>query len=61
MRIVAFIQNGLAIADIMKSHGLPDLRDPPPIPKFIDTSQAIDDFPIYDSFDPPMDESMDEF
>ncbi len=54
--IVAFIQDGLAIADIMKSHGLPDLRAPPPIPKFIDTSQAIDEIPIYDSFDPPMDE-----
>ena len=52
MRIVAFIQNGLAIADIMKSHGLPDLRDPPPIPKFIDISQALDEIPIYDSFDP---------
>ena len=56
MRIVAFIQNALAIPDIMKSHGLPDLRAPPPIQKFIDTSQAIDEIPIYDSFDPPVDE-----
>ena len=56
MRIVAFIQDGLAIADIIKSHRLPDFRAPPPIPKFIYTSQATHEILIYNSFDPPVDE-----
>ncbi len=29
---------------------------PPPIPKFIDTAHAIDEFPEYDSFEPSPDE-----
>ncbi len=36
----------------MKSTGLTYLQAPPPIPKFIDISQALDEIPIYDSFDP---------
>jgi hypothetical protein len=31
MRVVAFIQDGQAIKDIMKSQGLPDFRAPPKI------------------------------
>ncbi len=32
LRIVAFVQEGVAIKDIMKSMGLPDFRAPPKIP-----------------------------
>lgn len=36
----------------MKSQGIPDFQAPPPIPKFIDTVEAIDELPLYDSFEP---------
>jgi hypothetical protein len=52
MRIIAFIQDAHSIKDIMKSQGIPDVQAPPPIPKFIDTAQAIDELPLYDSFEP---------
>ena len=32
--------------------GIPDFQAPPPSPKFFDTSEAIDELPSYDSFDP---------
>jgi hypothetical protein len=48
--------------DIMKAQGIPDFfirrslgevgHAPPPIPKFIDTVEAIDELPTYDSFEP---------
>ena len=49
MRIIAFIQDPDAISAIMKAQGIPDFRAPPPIPRYIDTSQAIDELPDYDS------------
>ena len=51
MRIIAFIQDEHSIRDIMKSQGIADFRAPPPIPKLIDTSHAIDELPSYDSFE----------
>jgi hypothetical protein len=51
MRIIAFIQDAHSIKDIMKSQGIPDFHAPPPIPKFIDTSEALDELPSYDSFE----------
>ena len=33
----------------MKSQGIPDFHAPPPIPKFIDTSHAIDGLFEYDA------------
>jgi hypothetical protein len=56
MRIVAFIQNEHSIKDIMKAQGIPDFQAPPPIPKFIDTSEAIDGLPTYDDFEPSPDD-----
>ena len=50
MRIIAFIQDTKAISAIMKAQGIPDFRAPPPIPDYIDTSEAIDEIPDYDSF-----------
>ena len=52
MRIIAFIQDAHSIKDIMKSQGIPDFLAPPPIPKFIDTQEALDEIPLYDSFEP---------
>ena len=51
MRIIAFIQDKHSIKDIMKAQGIPDFLAPPPIPKFIDTVEAID-VSTYDSFEP---------
>ena len=56
MRIIAFIQDSHSIKDIMKAQGIPDFQAPPPIPKFIDTVEAIDELPSYDSFEPPPDD-----
>jgi hypothetical protein len=56
MRIIAFIQDEHSIKDIMKSQGTADFRALPPIPKFIDTSHAIDEIPPYDSFEPAPDD-----
>ena len=36
----------------MKSHGIADFRALPPIPKFIDTTEATDELPSFESFDP---------
>jgi hypothetical protein len=33
---------------------LANFRAPPPIPKFIDTTEALDELPSYDSFEPPV-------
>jgi hypothetical protein len=35
---------------------LAEFRAPPPIPKFIDASEAIDELPSYDSFEPAPDD-----
>ena len=51
MRILAFIQDAHSIKDIIKSQAIPDFQAPSLIPKFIDTSQAIEP-PSYDLFDP---------
>jgi len=61
MRIVAFIQDAHSIKNIMKAQGIPDFfirrrlgvvgPAPPPIPKFVDAAEAIDELPSYDSFD----------
>jgi hypothetical protein len=56
MRIIAFIQDAHSIKDIMKSQGIADFRAPPQIPKFIDTSHAINELPSYDSFEPSPDD-----
>ena len=48
MRIIAFIQDAHSIKDIMNSQGIPDFQAPPLIPRFIDTSEAIDEIPSYD-------------
>jgi hypothetical protein len=56
MRIIAFIQDAHSIKDIMKAQGIPDFQAPPPIPKFIDTAEAIDELPSYDSFEPAPDD-----
>lgn len=56
MRIIVFIQDAHSIKDIMKSQGSPDFQAPPPIPKFIDTAQAIDKLTSYESVDPSPDE-----
>jgi hypothetical protein len=56
MRIIAFIQDKHSIKDIMKAQGIPDFQAPPPIPKFIDTAQAIDELPSYESFEPSLDD-----
>jgi len=56
MRIIAFIQDEHSIKDIMKAQGIPDFQAPPPIPKFIDAVEAIDELPSYDSFEPSPDE-----
>ena len=56
MRIIAFIQDKHSIKDIMKAQGIPDFQAPPPIPKFIDTVEAIDELPSYDSFEPSLDD-----
>jgi hypothetical protein len=56
MRIIAFIQDEHSIKDIMKSQGIPDFQAPPPIPKFIDTTEALDELPCYDSFEPAPDD-----
>jgi hypothetical protein len=56
MRIIAFIQDAHSIKDIMKSQGIPDFQAPPPIPKFIDASLAIDELPEYDAFEPAPDD-----
>jgi hypothetical protein len=50
MRIIAFIQDPDAISAIMKAMGIPNFRAPPAIPKYIDTQEAIDELPDYDSF-----------
>jgi hypothetical protein len=56
MRIIAFIQDAHSIKDIMKAQGIPDFQAPPPIPKFIDTVDAIDELPSYDSLEPAPDD-----
>jgi hypothetical protein len=56
MRIIAFIQDEHPIKDIMKSQGIPDFQAPPTIPRFIDTAEAIDELPSYDSFEPASDD-----
>jgi hypothetical protein len=53
-RQVAFIQDAHSIKDIMKAQGIPDFQAPPPIPRFIDTVEAVDEIPSYDSFEPPV-------
>jgi hypothetical protein len=52
MRIIAFIQDLHSIKDIMNSQGIPDFQAPPPIPRFVDTSEAVDELPSYDAFEP---------
>ena len=54
-QICAFIQDEHSIKDIMKSQGIPDFQAPPPIPKFSDTVEAIDELPSCDSFEPAPD------
>lgn len=48
---MAFIRDGLTITDIMKFHDLPDFLAPAAIPKFIDTSDGIDEIPVHNSLD----------
>ncbi len=53
---VTFIQDAYSIKEIMKAEGIPDFQAPPPIPKFVDTTEAIDELPLYDSLDPSPDD-----
>ena len=50
------VQDAHSIKDIMKAQGIPDFQAPPPIPKFIDTVEAIDELPSYDSFEASTDD-----
>ena len=50
------IKGELAVDVVMKAQGIPDFQAPPSIPKFIDTVEAIDELPSYDSFEPAPDE-----
>jgi hypothetical protein len=52
MRIIAFIHDAQSIKDIMKAQGIPDFQGSPPIPRFIDITEAIDELPSYESFGP---------
>jgi hypothetical protein len=52
MRIIAFIHDQHSVKDIIKAQGIPDFQAPPPITKFIDTTEAVHELPSYDSFDP---------
>ena len=56
MRIIALIQAAHSIKDIVEAQGILDFQAPPPIPKFIDTSLAIDKIPSYDSIEPSPDD-----
>jgi hypothetical protein len=56
MRIIAFIQDQHSIKDLIKAQGIPDFQAPRLIPKFIDTTEAIDELPSYDSFEPAPDD-----
>jgi hypothetical protein len=40
----------------MKAQGIPNFQAAPPIPKFIDAVEAIDELPSYDSFEPSPDD-----
>jgi hypothetical protein len=42
------VTKGIIIKDIMKSQGIPDFQAPPPIPRFIDAAEAIDELPSHD-------------
>jgi len=63
---LAIAKRRRAIKDIMKSQGIPDFfirrslgvvgQAPPPIPKLIDTLEALDELPCYDSFEPAPDD-----
>jgi hypothetical protein len=48
MRIIAFIQDAHSMKDIMKAQEIPDFQAPPPMPKFIDAQEAVDELPSYD-------------
>ena len=50
------IQDEHSIKGILKAQGIPDFQAPPPIPTFIDTVEAVDELPSYDSFEPPPDD-----
>jgi hypothetical protein len=54
--MISFIQDEHSIKDIMKAQDIPDFQAPPPIPKFIDTVEATDELPSYDSFEPSTDD-----
>lgn len=56
MRTITFIPDAHSIKDVMKAQGIPDFQAPPPIHKFIDTPEAIDELPSYDSFEPTPDD-----
>ena len=56
MRFIAFIQDVHSIKDILRAQGIADFRAPPPIPKFIDAAEAIDELPLHDSFEPSPDD-----
>lgn len=50
MPIIASIKDEHSIKDIMKSEWIPDFQAPP-IPKCLDTSEAIDELRLYNSFE----------
>ena len=54
MRIIAFVQDPVAITKIMQSLGLPDYTAPPPLPKYSNSEfeqYCLDEIPDYDTFD----------
>lgn len=56
MRIISFIQDEHSIKAFIKSKGIPDFQASPPIPKFIDAVEAIDELPEHDFFEPAPDD-----
>ena len=45
-----------SMLSVLSLSRVPDFQAPPPLPKFIDTGEALDAIPYYDSFDPAPDD-----
>jgi hypothetical protein len=55
--LVSFRGNKLGWTRVeSRGQGIPDFQAPPPIPKYIDTVEALDELPSYDSFEPAPDD-----
>jgi hypothetical protein len=56
MLIIAFIQDERSIKETIKAQAIADFRASPPIPKFIHSTEALDELAAYDSFAPSPDD-----